>query len=172
MPIFSIQRAVSILLQGKRQRTRTTYNSSGTQLHTIKFVLLPFWPKENSRRCVTSPLWISSGAPFYCRNLQVRRKLYTPEEMCSVYSWPLCINSHAQEEVADHVWNHFCTVVYPPQPLNHLPANSFYSCNVCRLSRCRMWQKQLILCWNVVKMNWRLFWRSWPSVYYTWSAVI
>ena len=51
---------VSILVQGKRRRTRTTYSYSGTQLYTMKSLLLRFWPKEGTRSCITSTLWISS----------------------------------------------------------------------------------------------------------------
>ena len=53
--------AVSILVWGKQWRTRMTYNSSGTYLYMIKSLLLLFWLKESTRRCVTSPFWISSG---------------------------------------------------------------------------------------------------------------
>ena len=66
--VFSTKRAVSILAQGKRRRTKFAYNSSGTQLYMIKFLLLQFQPKEGTRRCVTSPLWILSG----CRYLGIR----------------------------------------------------------------------------------------------------
>ena len=59
--IFSTEKAVSILARGKRRRTRMTYSSCGTQLYTIKSLLLPFWPKEGTRSCVTSLLLISSG---------------------------------------------------------------------------------------------------------------
>ena len=59
--VFSTEQAVSILAREKRRRTRTTYSSSGTQLYMIKSILLSFRPKEGTRKCVTSPLCISSG---------------------------------------------------------------------------------------------------------------
>ena len=56
--IFLTKKAVSILARGKRQRTRTTYSSSGTQLYTIKSLLLPFQAKE---KALQGALWARFG---------------------------------------------------------------------------------------------------------------
>ena len=74
--IFSTEKAVSILAWGKRQRTRTTYRFSETQLYMTKFLLLPFQPKEGTRSCATCPLLdIFRAPPFHLRHLVVRREL-------------------------------------------------------------------------------------------------
>ena len=53
---------VSILVWGKWWRTITTYNSSGTQLYMKQSLLLRTVSAERgTRRCDSSPLWISSG---------------------------------------------------------------------------------------------------------------
>ena len=67
--IFLTVRAVSILTQGKRLRTRMTYNSFGTQLYMIKLLQLPFWLKEGARRCVKNPLWISSECHHFITDI-------------------------------------------------------------------------------------------------------
>ena len=59
--IFSTKKAVSIIARGKWWKPRMTYSSSGTQVYMMKSLLLPLRPKEGTRGCVTSPLWISSG---------------------------------------------------------------------------------------------------------------
>ena len=77
IPVFWTKRAVSILVQGKCRRTRTTYNSSVTQLYTIKFLLLPFQLKE-------ARFWYLQAPPFYLRHfISIAKNTQTP------FTWPL-----------------------------------------------------------------------------------